>query len=135
VRGVSLLIVCAFSLLAGCGGDDDEPAATAPAPAAELTVTVYPEGRDGPMRRSRIECQTLGPDAAEPVCGRLAGLTAARLAPVPAETACAQLYGGPAVATVIGTLHGERVDARFDRTDGCEIRRWDRNRALLGRAP
>jgi hypothetical protein len=33
---------------------------------------------------------------------------------------------------VEGTLRGERIDARFDRTNGCEIERWDRNAGLLG---
>ena len=50
---------------------------------------------------------------------------------MPPETACTEIYGGPAVARVRGELLGERVDARFELTNGCEIKRWDRNRALL----
>jgi hypothetical protein len=68
-------------------------------------------------------------------CRRLAGLTKADLAPVPDDMACGEIYGGPAVATVEGTLRGEPVKARFRLTDACEIERWRRNRALLGRPP
>jgi hypothetical protein len=46
--------------------------------------------------------------------------------PVPADRACTELYGGPQTATVRGTWGGETVDATFERTDGCEIDRWDR---------
>jgi hypothetical protein len=54
---------------------------------------------------------------------------------VPATTACTQVYGGDATARVTGRLHGKRVAARFELTDGCEIERWDRNRVLLGDPP
>ncbi len=54
---------------------------------------------------------------------------------MPSGTACTQIYGGPAVARVHGELRGKPVDARFERSNGCEIERWDRNRVLLGDAP
>jgi hypothetical protein len=54
---------------------------------------------------------------------------------VPANTACTQIYGGPATARVRGRLPGGPVDARFELTNGCEIERWDRNRVLLDDAP
>jgi hypothetical protein len=92
-------------------------------------VTVRPEGDDGPVRRRHIECARLGEGSA--TCRRLAGFTAERLAPVSPQTACPEIYGGPAEARVRGELLGERVDARLDRTNGCEMNRWDRNRALL----
>jgi hypothetical protein len=50
---------------------------------------------------------------------------------VPADVACTEIYGGPATARVRGTLQGKPVDARFSRTNGCEIARWERNRALF----
>ncbi|MBA3262864.1 MAG: hypothetical protein H0T69_10445 [Thermoleophilaceae bacterium] len=129
----ALLVV----LIAGCGGDDAaEPSGSGGGePAAKLTVTVRPDGPDGPARRRTIECARLGPNAPESACRRLAGLTADQLAPVPAGTACTQIYGGPAVAQVRGELRGKPVDARFELTDGCEIERWDRNRVLLHDAP
>ena len=117
-----LAIVLACLLVAGCGGGedgDDRPSA----PATELTVTVWPEGRNGPMRERRVECP--GAD----LCGEL---SVEKLAPVPRTTPCTAIYGGPAVARVTGTLNGEPVDARFGLEDGCEIARWERNQALLG---
>jgi hypothetical protein len=127
--------MCTLALAAaGCGGGDDEPAGDSGA-AARLDVVVRPgEGKE-PVRRVRIECDALGADASSAACRRLAGLTRADLAPVPKDTACAQVYGGPAVASVQGTLEGEPVSARFSLTDACEIERWRRNRALLGPAP
>jgi hypothetical protein len=119
------LVACALAL-ASCG--DDAATTTAP-PAAELTVTVRPEGPGGAVRERRVECGRVGPGAAKPVCRQL---SAGRLAPVPRTTPCTAIYGGPFVARVAGTLRGEHVDARFSLEDGCEIARWERNRSLLG---
>ena len=52
-------------------------------------------------------------------------------APVPSDAMCTEIYGGPQTATVTGTLRGEPVNARFSRTDGCQIARWDKHAALL----
>ncbi|MGW0418627.1 SSI family serine proteinase inhibitor [Streptomyces sp. NPDC003015] len=52
-------------------------------------------------------------------------------APVPAGSVCTMLYGGPATAHVTGTWAGRPVDARFDRSNGCETARWDRFVPLL----
>jgi len=46
-------------------------------------------------------------------------------APVPPGSMCTMVYGGPATAHVTGTWAGRPVDAKFDRTNGCEIARWD----------
>jgi hypothetical protein len=117
-----LAIVPACLLVAGCGGGDDGEDRPS-APATELTVRVWPEGRGGPVRERRVEC----PGAA--VCGEL---SAQRLAPVARGRACTAIYGGPGVARVTGTLRGERVDERFSLEDGCQIARWELNRDLLG---
>lgn len=45
--------------------------------------------------------------------------------PPPQQQVCTQVYGGPEVATVTGNVDGEEVDARFTRTNGCEIARFD----------
>nr|WP_190199336.1 SSI family serine proteinase inhibitor [Streptomyces djakartensis] len=39
---------------------------------------------------------------------------------------CTMQYGGPATAHVTGTWAGRRVDATYDRRDGCQVARWDR---------
>ena len=46
--------------------------------------------------------------------------------PVPEGAICTLIYGGPQVAEVRGTYRGETVNARFNRTNGCEMQRWDR---------
>ncbi|MET8560713.1 SSI family serine proteinase inhibitor [Streptomyces flaveolus] len=52
-------------------------------------------------------------------------------APVASGTTCTMLYGGPATARVTGMWAGRPVDAWYDRSDGCEIGRWDRMVPLL----
>ena len=115
-----LALAVAAVLLAACGEDEERPAA--PASGTSLQVVVHPEGPDGPKRERTVT------DAPP-------GLTAGDLAPTDPKTACTQIYGGPATATVSGTLRGEPVEAEFSRANGCEIARWDRARALLGEVP
>ncbi|MFJ8541750.1 SSI family serine proteinase inhibitor [Streptomyces sp. NPDC093586] len=52
-------------------------------------------------------------------------------APVPVGSVCTMQYGGPATAHVTGVWAGRPVDARFDRSDGCQVSRWDRMVPLL----
>ncbi|MEU6100116.1 SSI family serine proteinase inhibitor [Streptomyces flaveolus] len=52
-------------------------------------------------------------------------------APVPEGSACTMQYGGPATAHVTGTWGGRPVDARYDRSDGCQVSRWNRMVPLL----
>jgi hypothetical protein len=127
--------ICTLALAAaGCGDDDDEQERE-PATAARLEVVVRPAEGKTPVRRVELACSALGADASTAGCRRLGKLSRADMAPVPEEAACAEIYGGPAVATVTGTLRGRPIDARFDLTDACEIERWRRNEALLGPAP
>ena len=122
------IVLAGLFVLAGCGSEEDgeDGLAGRSGPAkTELTVTVWPQGRGGPVRERQVEC----PGAA--VCGEL---SAESFAPVPGDMACTAIYGGPDVARVTGTLRGEPVDESFSLEDGCQIARWERNRALLGRA-
>ena len=59
-------------------------------------------------------------------CRRLLSAGRTIFAPTPPGTACTQIYGGPQIAVVAGTLDGRRVWASFRRRDGCEIARWSR---------
>ncbi|MFG2132687.1 SSI family serine proteinase inhibitor [Streptomyces sp. NPDC048751] len=52
-------------------------------------------------------------------------------APVPEGEICTMLYGGPATAHVTGVWAGRPVDATYDRSNGCQIARWDRFVPLL----
>ncbi|TGN74546.1 hypothetical protein E5083_20295 [Streptomyces bauhiniae] len=47
-------------------------------------------------------------------------------APVPPDSLCTMIDGGPATAHVTGYWAGRPVDATFSRGNGCEIARWDR---------
>lgn len=129
MKRLTAAATCMLALAAagGCGGDDGDDAA-GDGSATRLEVVIRPQGPDGPAKRRRIECD--GGD-----CARLGDLTAADLAPVRSDVACAEIYGGRAVATVTGTLRGEPVKASFDLTNACESERWRRNRTLLGAPP
>jgi hypothetical protein len=133
--------MCAAALAtAGCGDDDSDGngarrSSGGSEDSAKLTVVIHADGSGSPERRIQVACDPIGPDASDPACRRLGGLTKADLAPVPDGTACAEIYGGPAVASVTGTLRGESVRTRFNLVDACQIERWRRNRALLGAPP
>ena len=117
----------ASALLAACGSD---PPRAGDRAIADVVVRLDPDGARGtkPARVLRLRCDRPEESSA---CGAAAGVSTADLAPVPAETACAELFGGPQTARIRGTLRGARVNARFSRVNGCEIERWDRVRDLL----
>jgi hypothetical protein len=120
-----VVVIAALALLAGCGEDEEQPAA-APTPAglAELTVTVEDKSAD-------VRCNA--PEDSE-VCRAVAKLKPETFAPTPRDVACTQQYGGPETATVTGTLRGETIDAKFSRENGCEIARWAKVEPLLAAA-
>jgi len=47
------------------------------------------------------------------------------------QVVCTEIYGGPAVAEILGTFDGTEVNATFARSDGCEIALWDRHQFLF----
>ncbi|MFF3643038.1 SSI family serine proteinase inhibitor [Streptomyces sp. NPDC002564] len=102
---------------------------TLPAPIDRLTVTVAHSGGSGDGTYV-LECHPTGgthPDAAA-ACARLEEVTVYGtdpFAPVPSDAMCTMQYGGPATAHVTGTWQGRPVDATYDRSNGCEISRWN----------
>ncbi|KAB8163423.1 hypothetical protein FH609_021790 [Streptomyces sp. 3MP-14] len=97
----------------------------APTPADRLLITVSGAGEaDGTFELTCAPAGGTHPEAAE-ACARLGELDAP-FASVAEGTVCTFLYGGPATARVTGQWRGERVDAEFNRDNGCEISRWDR---------
>ncbi|MFK4069567.1 SSI family serine proteinase inhibitor [Streptomyces sp. NPDC029674] len=97
-------------------------------PTDRLTVTVKGSGSsDGTYR---LNCHPTGgthPDAAA-ACDRLDEVTVYGtnpFAPVPKDSMCTMQYGGPATAHITGTWQGRPVDATYDRSNGCEIGRWN----------
>lgn len=102
-----------------------------PPPAGEdkLTIT-YREDADAAERTYTLACHPAGgthPDA-QAACDALDNAvrgTRNPWEPVSQDAMCTQVYGGPQTARVTGTWSGRPVQADFDRTNGCEVARWD----------
>jgi subtilisin inhibitor-like len=107
----------ALLVVAGCGSDGSAPAN----PRYELTVTYWPTGRGGEARTATLTCDPDGGSHPEPAkaCEALLSHEDA-LDPVGKDVVCTEIYGGPQLATLSGTVH-----ALLSRRNGCEIARWD----------
>ena len=120
---VGLLVVAGCGSATG-GGDAAEPP---PQPGYDLQITYWPEGKDGESRTASLTCDPSGgthPDPAK-ACAALDTHPEA-LHPVPMDSACTEIYGGDQVAEVQGTgPDGAKVRAILNRSNGCEIDRWD----------
>jgi hypothetical protein len=128
-------LVAAAALLSACGSEAESDAGggnPSPQAATELKVEFRPNGRDGQVIFALLTCAPPGGDhpQAEQACAALAS-NADALQPVAGDVACTEIYGGPETAEVTGVFQGRQVRARFDRTNGCEIDRWERLAALL----
>lgn len=132
-------VAVALAVLTGCGAEGgrvvtDQPSGgsnASPSGATELKIVVR-SGQGLGKRTFTLRCDPPGGDHPDPeaACRALDALEEP-FAPVPAGRACTEIYGGPQTATVTGTYRGEPVDAEFDRTNGCEISRWDAHVDLL----
>jgi hypothetical protein len=124
MRGAVALAFAAAVLCACASGS-----AGTSASGTALTVTYWDDGaRTADRVQWTLRCNpprgTLA--RAATACRKLANGGAKLFAPVPRDVACTQIYGGPQVARVVGRVKGVRVSARFARTDGCQISRWER---------
>lgn len=122
----------ALLLISACGAGSDERAAAGPPPATELRIEFSPRGERGETRTATLTCDPAGgthPRAAA-ACAALTGHPEA-LERVPRNAVCTQIYGGPEKAVVTGTFESRSILARFDRTNGCQISRWDALEPLL----
>lgn len=128
---VGVLAACADPGTSDAGGSAGAPSPTAPP--TVLTISVKAD-QAAPPQVWTLTCQPVAgthPKATD-ACAFVNKGSAALLAPVPASQSCTQIFGGPQVATVKGTWLGKPVDASLVRTNGCEIARWDRVKALVG---
>ena len=98
-------------------------------PRTSLVVEVVADRGAAPARWT-LTCEPAGGDHPQPdaACSILDGQA---VAPLPADSVCTEVYGGPETATVRGTFRGQRVDLALSRTDGCRIAQWDRLGPLL----
>jgi hypothetical protein len=98
-----------------------------------LHITVWPHGQGHPGAKTyTLRCGPAGGTLPRPAaaCTQLARL-ARPFAPTPKDSVCTQIYGGPRQALVTGRFRGRVIRARFSRTNGCEIARWEHVRLLF----
>lgn len=125
-------LAIAALLLAACG-TEDESLVTGSGSGDTYTVTLAADDTSPPTTW-RLECEPAGGDHPDAAAACAAIKAAANpFEPVPADMACTEIYGGPGVATVSGVRQGKRVEARYTRTNGCEISRWDAIGAVIPR--
>ncbi|MEU1345614.1 SSI family serine proteinase inhibitor [Streptomyces sp. NPDC005795] len=101
-----------------------------------LTVVVTGSGNPEADGTYELECDPArgSHPVARQACDRLAqlpGESADPFAPVSRNAMCTQQFGGPATARITGTWQGRPVDSTFERTNGCEIGRWNSLRPVL----
>jgi hypothetical protein len=132
VRSRVAVALVALAALAACGSEssDGSSGSDGGAPSAtktSLTIDVTPGGGAAP-KTYKLTCDPAGGDHPQPqqACDAIAEAGASVFEPVPSDTTCTTVFGGPQKATVTGTYQGKDVDASFSRENGCEIDRWEK---------
>jgi Subtilisin inhibitor-like len=124
MRGIVVLALAGLLLTVGTSAGAQVQRQTS------LTIIYWPEGVDSSGRLVwTLRCNPAGGTHPRPVvsCRRLSADTSWTLfRPIPKAVACTEIYGGPQVARAVGMLEGRKVWARFTRTNGCQISRWDK---------
>lgn len=130
MRSFALLGAVALVALASCGTDatsESSDSSSSSDAATSLTIVVTPD-KGAKTSTYELTCDPAGGDhpQAKQACAVLAKVGASVFEPVPANSACTAIYGGPQTATVKGSLDGKDVDASFNRENGCELDRWEK---------
>ncbi len=128
MRRVALLaLAVCLTAGAGCGDEESE---SSPAEETDFTITLDTDGTGAePPQEGLVQCP--GADAPPTICEGVEELPDDPAAPVPPDTPCTEIYGGPDEVTIEGTLDGERIETRLTRENGCEIERFDRFAPVL----
>jgi hypothetical protein len=112
--------------------------------AQDVALAVQVSGGAAGARTATLSCGGSGPagtgflagaDAADAACRLVTtdGAAEQRLVEGPTKgVMCTDIYGGPEVAVVTGTISGLTVDAHVDRVDGCGVADWTLLQPLLG---
>ncbi len=118
-----LVVVAVAAALAGCGSSSSSGGDGG----TSLTITYWADGPDGDSETWTLGCDPASGTLSDPdgACDRLAEGGSELFDAVPGDAVCTEIYGGPQVAHVHGTVGGETVAASLDRSNGCEISRWD----------
>jgi hypothetical protein len=100
-----------------------------------LQITVWPDGLRGTSFATSLICEPAGGTHPRPgeACARLRVLEDP-FGPLRLDLPCVLVSSGPQVAVVRGSYRAKPVETRFDRSDSCETRRWDRV-AILFQTP
>jgi len=104
------------------------PSAALAAARTDLRLALWAKGEGiGSPRVLTLRCDPAGGTLPKPLgaCRRLDRL-AAPFAPVPAGSACSDVFSGPQVGIVTGSFRGRHVRAIFTRSDSCQTERWSR---------
>ncbi len=119
LAALALLVV-----LGGCNNGEDEEQ---PGTATDLTITVISEEGAAPIELA-LECDPPGGDHPQPAeaCAQIEAAGLKVFDPVPKDQACTLVYGGPQTATILGSYEGVPINATFNRSNGCEIDRWEK---------
>ena len=128
MRPLTLIVAVAATLLAAVAAQ-----ATPSAPTA-LRIAGFADGRKPETKVVwTLRCDPVGGSLPRrsAACRELARRGRQTLLPVPPDTACTEIYGGPQTARVTGTFEGRRIWVVFRRTNGCEIDRWNRHAFLF----
>jgi hypothetical protein len=116
--------------VSACGDSGDTGTGDTSEGDSSLTVTLDPDGPDGPEKEMTQEVTCAGSSDDAP-CKAVAEINVDALGPVSPDTACTELFGGPDTASLEGTIEGEDVDVDLTRANGCEIDRFDAAVPLL----
>ncbi|MGK0274039.1 MAG: hypothetical protein ACI9N0_000412 [Ilumatobacter sp.] len=132
-----LAAACGSNDVSDSGGTDstipDGPFGAGPYPVATLDIIVtHPEASDLSYTVTCLgdTATLLGdvPISAEQACTALADadVRTRLINGAPADQICTEIYGGPDVATIVGTHDGDAVNTTVDRSNGCGIDDWER---------
>lgn len=116
---------------AGAGGGT-----VSPAPATRLEISVKASEK-AQAKTMTLTCDPAGgtlPDA-DKACAALEKAKADWFAPVPKNSVCTEIYGGPEQASVKGVWEGKQIGATFKRSNGCDLAKWNAVGALFGEVP
>jgi hypothetical protein len=134
LRALALVLAAALALgVVGACGDsggsssDDDFAEDN----SSLTVTLDPDGPQGPLDEMTKKGLACGEESGDAVCQAMSEIDVAALGPVSPDTACTEIFGGPDTASLKGIIEGEEVDVELTRANGCEIERFDAALPLL----
>ncbi len=117
--GVAALLL---ALTACNNGEDDQPGTS-----TDLKITVVADEGAKPVVM-RLLCDPPDGDHPQPAeaCKAIKAAGSGVFSPVPKDQACTMIYGGPQTATISGSYKGAHIESSFNRSNGCEIDRWEK---------